>query len=231
MDRQNALKRRFIPINRERVRRELEEARAIGDETRAADLQEKLDGADAPRLAFRTTLKASTKTTNAHDDKLADANSARKPRPSASVAQDVRLAQIREKQQLLALDQAAARERAEKGQAYDPSKRLKTKTTFWHDVGEKDALLKNKNNSSSRRDTQSKKNGDSSGAKKDSGVVAQKREEDEKRRKDAAAQEALEKLRRKQVDEQRMKGLPTVSRVITGDDVIGALELDIDVDI
>ena len=61
--------------------------------------------------------------------------------------------------------------------------------------------------------------------------MAQKREEDEKRRKDAVAQEALEKLRRKQVDEQRMKGLPTVSRVITGDDVIGALELDIDVDI
>ncbi|MCG8340862.1 MAG: hypothetical protein MI674_06370, partial [Cytophagales bacterium] len=40
VDRQNALKRRFIPINRERVRRELEEARAIGDETRAADLQD-----------------------------------------------------------------------------------------------------------------------------------------------------------------------------------------------
>ncbi|KAL2162411.1 hypothetical protein VTH06DRAFT_7324 [Thermothelomyces fergusii] len=58
LKRQNALHIKYSGIQRDNVAKQLELARARGDEEAVARLQEKLDNLEVPRLAFRTTPAA-----------------------------------------------------------------------------------------------------------------------------------------------------------------------------
>ncbi|KAJ2901865.1 putative rna polymerase 2 transcription elongation factor protein [Zalerion maritima] len=213
LDRQNALKRRFIPVDKERLRRDLDEAKAMGDENRIAEIQEKLDGADAPRLAFRTSIQVAKHGNNEQQEKLAKLNMRNRRRNM----QDVRAAQLREKHRMRDLEEAL--ERGEDVQI-DQSRRLKTKAKFVHDVNEKETLLNKPHIKNAKSNGTSAPGTPKIAAKDGRGT-----------HKDSAAAAAMETLRHKQQDEARKKGMPTLSRPITGDDVIGALDLDIDIEI
>ncbi|AEO59251.1 hypothetical protein MYCTH_2134860 [Thermothelomyces thermophilus ATCC 42464] len=61
LKRQNALHIKYSGIERDNVAKQLELARARGDEAAVARLQEKLDNLEVPRLAFRTQLNSTKK--------------------------------------------------------------------------------------------------------------------------------------------------------------------------
>lgn len=198
--RRNELKRRFDPAERERIGRLLDEAVAKGDEQKAEELQEKLDKLSNQRLAFRTTLGPSKGSEgpalSSEQDRLAERNRENR-RMNAEL---VRKAQLKEKAKVREIEMAIKR-----GETVpdDPSRRLRTKAKFVHDV----------------KDGSQNGNGASTptvGTPKLGATQPQMASH-------------LVKLQEKKYEDS--KGLPTIHKPLMDDDVIGALDLDIDVEV
>lgn len=197
--RKNELRKRFDPQERARVARLLEEARERGDDEKVEEYQETLDKMGSQRLAFRTTLGPSKSVDSKRDseqDRLAERN-----RENRRLNQEaVRKAQLKEKARAREIEQAL-----ERGEVVndDPSRRVKTKAKFIHDVNET---------------VEKKPTTPSAGTPNGTPKAATK-----------SMPAHLAKLHLEKHAEK--SGVPTIHKPLMDDDVIGALDLDIDVDI
>ncbi|KAG8417286.1 RNA polymerase-associated protein rtf1 [Metarhizium acridum] len=200
----NELKRRFDPTERERVGKLLDEAVARGDETKAQELQEELEQLGTQRLAFRTTLGSSRDMDGpraaTEQDRLAERNRENR-RMNAEL---VRKAQLKEKARAREIEMALKRGEQV---ADDPSRRLRTKAKFVHDVNDTPQKL-----SANGSEASTPANGTPK-------VAATKPE----------MLSHLAKLQEKNYSESN--GVPGIHKPLMDDDVIGALDLDIDVEI
>ncbi|KAJ6440523.1 RNA polymerase II transcription elongation factor Rtf1p [Purpureocillium lavendulum] len=201
----NELKRRFDPAERERVARMLDEAVSRGDEGEAERLQNELDQLSKQRLAFKTSLGPSkltdTSAVSSEQDWLAERNRENR-RMNAEL---VRKAQLKEKAKTREVQRALSR-----GEAVidDPSRRLRTKAKFVHDVNETPQKPSQNGSAAS-----TPANGTTP---KVSATMPQMATH-------------MAKLQEKKYEEN--KGLPTIHKPLVDDDIIGALDLDIDVEI
>ena len=204
--RRNELRKRFDPAERERVAKLLDEAVTRGDEARAQDLQEELDKLGNQRLAFRTSLgpakSAEATKASAEQDRLAERNRENR-RMNAEL---VRKAQLKEKAKAREIEMALKRGEQV---ADDPSRRLRTKAKFVHDIN--DTPQKSSANGSGVSTPVNGSGTPKMGATK--GEIAPH----------------LAKLQEKSFSESN--GVPTIHKPLMDDDVIGALDLDIDVEI
>ncbi|EFY98442.1 Plus-3 [Metarhizium robertsii ARSEF 23] len=200
----NELKRRFDPAERERVGKLLDEAVARGNETKAQELQEELEQLGTQRLAFRTTLGSSKNLDGpraaTEQDRLAERNRENR-RMNAEL---VRKAQLKEKARAREIEMALKRGEQV---ADDPSRRLRTKAKFVHDVNDTPQKL-----SANGSEASTPANGTPK-------VAATKPE----------MLSHLAKLQEKNYSESN--GVPGIHKPLMDDDVIGALDLDIDVEI
>jgi RNA polymerase-associated protein RTF1 len=218
--RQNALHAKFSGAERDHLTRQLELARARGDEEAVNRLQDKLDNLEVPRLAFRTSLTPQKKKSEnkgpSQQEKLALLNAENRRRN----AEAVRKAQLKER--------ARAREiemRLERGEQVDDdlSRRVRTRIKFMHDANDNDpAALKNKPQSkkgdaTGNSGTSTPVNGNGSGA----GTPKSG---------NAALLPHIAKLQELQRS-QAKAGVPVIHKPLMDDDIIGALDLDIDVEI
>ncbi|EGX95868.1 RNA polymerase II transcription elongation factor Rtf1p, putative [Cordyceps militaris CM01] len=216
--RRNELRKRFDPAERARVARLLEEATVGGDDDRMQELQEELDKLGSQRLAFKTSLgpaKSSAYDSNGgaitkmstEQDRLA----ARNKENRRMNQEGVRKAQLREKARMRENELSLSRGEMVKE---DPSRRLRTKAKFVHDVNETVA------------------GADGGGSKAASGVSTPATANGTPTVapiKPGALLPHLAKLQdRSQADS---KGLPMIHKPLMDDDVIGSLDLDIDIDI
>ncbi|KAL7958710.1 hypothetical protein V8C34DRAFT_282053 [Trichoderma compactum] len=199
----NELRKRFDPQERQRLANLAEEAAQRGDDQRAEELQEELEKLGRERLAFKTSLGPSKhpEATKASSEQDRLAERNRENRRLNQEA--VRKAQLKEKAKAREIEMALKR-----GEVIseDYSRRLRTKAKFVHDVNEKV--------------------GEKPEAPKDGAGAATN---GTKGPSSSQTLPHLAKLQEKHYSE--TKGLPTIHKPIMDDDVIGALDLEIDVEI
>ncbi|KAL7914829.1 hypothetical protein GGI35DRAFT_435368 [Trichoderma velutinum] len=199
----NELRKRFDPQERQRLANLAEEAAQRGDDQRAEELQEELEKLGRERLAFKTSLGPS-KNPEATKASSEQDRLAERNRENRRLNQEaVRKAQLKEKAKSREIEMALKR-----GEVIseDYSRRLRTKAKFVHDVNEKV--------------------GEKPEAPKDGAVAATN---GTKGPSSSQMLPHLAKLQEKHYSE--TKGLPTIHKPIMDDDVIGALDLEIDVEI
>ncbi|RSL60025.1 hypothetical protein CEP54_006955 [Fusarium duplospermum] len=198
------LKRRFDPAERERVARILEEARERGDDAKVEELQEELDKLGTQRLAFRTSLGPSKLSEVPKGQSEQDRLAERNRENRRLNAEAVRKAQLKEKAKSREIEMAIKRGEAYQG---DMSRRLRTKAKFVYDVNE----------------SVDKKPAANGSGTSTPGTSTPK----------PAAQSQLSSHLAKLKEEkyQEKKGIPTIHKPLMDDDVIGSLDLDIDVEI
>ncbi|RGP59376.1 hypothetical protein FLONG3_11190 [Fusarium longipes] len=199
----NDLKRRFDPAERERIARLLDEARQRGDDDKAEELQEELDNLGSQRLAFRTSL-GSSKHSEAPKVQTEQDRLAERNRENRRLnAEAVRKAQLKEKAKTKEIEAALKRGETYQG---DMSRRLRTKAKFVHDANDK-------------VEQKSPANGNGTGTPGNSTP------------KPAVKSQLLPHLAKLQEEKHKEKGIPTIHKPLMDDDVIGSLDLDIDVEI
>ncbi|KAF4125674.1 hypothetical protein GMORB2_0918 [Geosmithia morbida] len=210
--RKNELRKRFDPAERERVARLLEEAREAGDDARMEELQEQLDKMGSQRLAFRTSLSQPNKSSGSGTDAAVKRQSeqdrlAERNRENRRLnAEAVRKAQLKERARSRGIEKAIQRGELVED---DPSRRVKTKAKFIHDINDPIPGSEKKS------------------ADGDSGASTPANGTPKAITKSMPAH--LAKLHLEKHSEN--KGLPTVHKPLMDDDIIGALDLDIDVEI
>lgn len=209
IERERSLLNKFDPAERNRLANLIEEAKRRGDDARALELQDKLDSLETPRLAFKTSLTSSTKSassTPSQQERLAALNAENRRRN----AEAVRKAQMMEKAKARQIEARIARgEDVEE----DTSRRLRTKPKFMQDVNE----------STERKSTPANGSGKSTpanGTPKQSATTK------------ASLPSHLQKLQMQSHQNGKdKKGIPQIHKPIVDDDIIAALDLDIDVEI
>jgi len=214
LNRQNTLRAKYSGNERDRLQKALDDAKAAGNDAKAARLQDELDQLETPRLAFKTSLTPTKKKPEkeglSQQERLAALNRENRRRNAESVRQ----AQLKER--------ARAREieaKIERGEAVaeDHSRRLKTKARFLHDVNEHaDAAARSASAKASGASTPATLGGGTPvlGAQKQLPLLPH-----------------LAKLQLQQQQSIDKNGIPTIHKPLMDDDIIGALDLDIDVDI
>lgn len=204
LHRQNTLRDKFSGAERAKLEQEAAEARRHGNTTLADELQERLDNMPAPRLAFSTSLKKATPSkpsAPSQQDRLAEKNRLNRQLN----AKQVREAQIAERRK-------ARESHTDKGgsdaDAGDPSSRR--------------AMIKRK------FPVRTQDGGDSaagSGTSTPANGTPKLGAEN-------PVPPHVAKLREQQEAAANGKGgVPKIHRALTDDDIIGSLDLDIDVEI
>jgi RNA polymerase-associated protein RTF1 len=245
--RQNALKVKYGGFEKERIERDIRRAIEENDAARLTKLQEELDHLETPRLAFKTSLTPTKKKDSSYGNGAASGNGASDSAQPLSQqdrlallnaenrrrnAEDVRKAQLKERARQRALEA-----KLERGEAVneDHSRRVKTKAKFMYDVNQSDTKKKDRASGllavpgqdtaagSSKEGTPAPGSGLSTPAggtprigptlKPLGGHLAK-----------------LQQARNAEVRSGK-GGVPSISKPLTDDDFIGALELDIDVEI
>lgn len=206
LKRQTVLRDKFSGAERVRLEQEVAEARIHGNDTLADELQEKLDKMPAPRLAFSTTLKKASPVKPSgptQQDRLAEKNRLNRQLN----AKQVREAQIAERRKA----RESFADKAEDVDGGDPSsRRARTRKKF---------LGKGQDGDSAFNSTGS--SGASTPASGTPKLDAQN-----------AMPPHVAKLREQQEAAANGKGgVPKIHRALTDDDIIGSLDLDIDVEI
>jgi RNA polymerase-associated protein RTF1 len=207
--RQNALLAKYT--QRETVAKQLELARQRGDEEQAAKLQEKLDSLDVPRLAFRTQLKLGPSATSTTSPK----------KPSAGAASSGGAgggggggsgSTLSQQEKLALLNLENRRKNAETVRKAHLMERARAREQARAAAAAAAAANGNKNGS---------QNGSRSGTP----AAAEKGEGE------AALLPHIAKLQELQRSKEEKKGLPVIHKPLMDDEVIGALDLEIDVEI
>ncbi|CAK7565471.1 MAG: RNA polymerase-associated protein rtf1 [Sporothrix epigloea] len=208
VDRQQELKSRFNGVDRMRLETLIKEAKALGNADRAQKLQEELDNLETPRLAFRTSLTASTKNNSGptQQERLAQLNAENRRRN----AEAVRKAQLRERKKAREIER-----KIENGEEVeeDTSRRVKTRAKFVHDINSNGATPDRKPSSQADSGASTPANGTPRlGAQKSSG---------------SSLLPHLAKLQQQQRAAAK-NGLPMLHKPIVEDDIIASLDLEID---
>ncbi|KAK2065579.1 plus-3 domain-containing protein [Colletotrichum caudatum] len=201
IQRKNALRKKFDPKMRERLAQEIEVARLKGNTSKAEELQEQLDDLKTNVLAFKTSLSDTSSKPSTTSQQDRLANINRQRR--LENAENVRRAQLKEKAEARKLE--AALERGEDIKN-DLSRRLRTKAKFIHDANDATKKPSGKDSNASTPANGTPKLG-------------------------AQEKNWLPNLAKLQAANQEKKGIPTIHKPLMDDDIIGALDLDIDVDI
>ncbi|KAI1085213.1 plus-3-domain-containing protein [Whalleya microplaca] len=118
IEREQSLRNKYAPTERTRLLNSIEEAKRRGDNAKIAELEDKLDTIETPRLAFKTSLtpaKKSTPSTPSQQDRLAQRNAENRRRNFEAV----RKAQIAEKARVRQMERNLAR----KGNTEDDASR------------------------------------------------------------------------------------------------------------
>ncbi|OTA70715.1 plus-3-domain-containing protein [Hypoxylon sp. EC38] len=209
VERERALLRKFAPTERNRLVNLIEEAKSRGDDAKVSELQDQLDSLETPRLAFRTSLAPSTKSTSStpsQQERLAALNAENRRRN----AEAVRKAQLMEKAKARQIEARLAR--GEDVQE-DSSRRLRTKPKFMQDFNE----------STERKSTPTNGSGASTPANGTPKQTATTK---------APLLPHLQKLQQQNHQTGKdKKGIPQIHKPIVDDDIIAAMDLDIEVDI
>lgn len=183
----------------------IKEAKSANNDAKVEELQKELDALDGPKLAYSTSMQPSPKKTTTPAGMSQQERLAVLNRQNRRKnAEDVRQAQINERRAAKMTEAAIAR-----GEVVteDHSKRLKTRAKFKHDVA--DAFVKKTD--SDRSGTNTPTIGTPNLSAKKSGP--------------------LPHLARLQAANADQKGLPTIRRPLMDDDIIGAIDLGIEIDI
>lgn len=199
----NELRKRFDPQERQRLANLAEEAAQRGDDQRAEELQEELDKLGRERLAFKTSLGPSKNPETPKASSEQDRLAERNRENRRLNQEAVRKAQLKEKAKSREIEMALKR-----GEVIseDYSRRLRTKAKFVHDVNEKVG---------EKPDTPKDSTGTAT-----NGTAGPS---------SSQVLPHVAKLQEKHYSE--TKGLPTIHKPIMDDDVIGSLDLEIDVEI
>ncbi|KAK2681319.1 hypothetical protein RAB80_003112 [Fusarium oxysporum f. sp. vasinfectum] len=190
-------------IKRERIAHLLEEARQRGEHDKAEELQEELDNLGSQRLAFRTSLGSSKHNEVPKAQTEQDRLAERNRENRRLNAEAVRKAQLKEKAKSKEIEAALKRGETYQG---DMSRRLRTKAKFVYDANEK---------------VEQKPAANGSGTNTPGTSTP----------KAAAKSQLLPHLAKLQEEKHKEKGIPTIHKPLMDDDVIGSLDLDIDVEI
>jgi len=208
VERKRELRRPFDPIVRENLRRELDDAKARGKSQDVIDqLEEEYDALLRQRLAHGTSLKNKDETSNkvqTQQERLAAINLANR----RANQEAIRKAQIQEKKHIREMEEKISRGEAV---AEDNSRRLKTKTKFVFNPNDSGADRKKTNSAAG--------SGASTPANGTPRLGAQR----------GPLLPHLAKLQEKAFAEK--KGIAQIHTPLNDDDVIGAMDLDIDVEI
>jgi RNA polymerase-associated protein RTF1 len=232
LDRQNTLKLKFGGFERERLNKELRRARDNGDVDKMTQLQDGLDKLETPRLAFKTSLTPTKKRDDSNpsgsgepaltqQDRLALVNAENRRRNQ----EEVRKAQLKERARARDLEA-----RIERGEAVeeDTSRRLKTRAKFVHDVNELREPRKVRTTTPNGTTVNS---GTSTPATTGAGTPRLGAlNTTSSLGSGAPLLPHLAKLQQARSAE-RKAGIPVIHKPLTDDDFIGALDLDIDVEI
>ncbi|KAI1468021.1 plus-3-domain-containing protein [Daldinia caldariorum] len=207
IERERSLLSKFTPTERNRLLELIEEAKRRGDDARVSELQDKLDSLETPRLAFKTSLTPSNKSTSStpsQQERLAALNAENRRRN----VEAVRKAQLMEKAKARQIEARVAR-----GEDVneDTSRRLRTKPKFRQDIN---------------GPTEQKSTIGSGASTPANGTPKQ-----------SAATKApvLPHIQKLQIQNHQSgkdkKGIPQIHKPIVDDDIIAALDLDIEVEI
>ncbi len=198
-----ALVQKFIPIERNRLNGLIKEAKASGNEAKETEYRKELEALDGPKLAYSTSLQPSPKKSSGTPVMSQQERLAILNRQNRQKnAEEVRQAQINERRAAKKIEAAVARGEEV---AEDHSRRLKTRAKFKHDVA--DAFGSKSANDRSGTNTPSASTPNITAKKPTTPVPALVKLQSEK------------------------KGIPTFRRPLMDDEIIGSLDLDIDVEI
>ncbi|CAG8983698.1 hypothetical protein HYALB_00006267 [Hymenoscyphus albidus] len=205
LKRSGVLVSKFNPIERKRLQTEIAEAKLAKNYEREEQLQKELDALDGPKLAYSTSLQPSPAKTPAkqtQQERLAVLNKQHR----RENAEKVRQAQIAERKKIKMAEAAAAR-----GEVVveDHSRRVRTNAKFKHDVA----------------DTHKKT--DSAGA---SGANTPSQGTPKLGPKQISGGLPLQ-WKNGQGENKQKNGLPSIRRPLMDDDIIGAIDLGIDLEL
>lgn len=178
-------------------------ARQANDEAAIARYQERLEKLEVPRLAFRTSLaKKDGKKDLTQQEKLALKNMENRRKN----AEEVRKAQLRERARARQIEK-----KIERGEAVqeDMSRRLITRPKFVHDSSEKATPSPSKAGTPAPG-TPSK----AAETRNANGVLPH-----------------IAKLQEQHRQQQKKNGLPVISAPLMDDEIIGAMDLGIDIEL
>lgn len=202
LKRSGALKNKYIPIERTRLNNLLKEAKNAGDEDRVEQLRAELEALEGPALAFNTSLRTTPKKPAGPSQISQQEQLAMLNKENRRKnVEEVRQAQIKERRLAMATQAAIARGEAVEE---DHSRRHKTVAKFKHDVSKK--------LDSDRSGTNTPVIGTPSLTPK----------------KDVAPLPHIAKLQQSQTDK---NGIPTFRRPLTDDDIIGSIDLGIEIEL
>ncbi|KAI4256880.1 MAG: hypothetical protein L6R42_005968 [Xanthoria sp. 1 TBL-2021] len=213
LERSGVLQQRFNTLERVSLVNRRQKAEARGDEEAVAQLSKEIAEIDGPKLAFNTSLyKTSPKPVNAgptQQERLAELNRANRKANAA----DVRKAQQAERRA-----EALARKRVERGEAVaDPFARVKTRPrTNYDSSGERLAPPKPAMRAMDDLFEDGSQNDSRAGTPGRAGTPVQ----------NGAAKTVTP-----QPPQEKVNGLPKVGKRNMDDDVIGAMDLGIDIEI
>ncbi|KAH7419963.1 hypothetical protein BKA64DRAFT_690472 [Cadophora sp. MPI-SDFR-AT-0126] len=197
-----ALVQKFIPIERNRLNGLIKEAKARGDTAKEEELRKELEALDGPKLAYSTSMQPSPKkSTSSHGMSQQERLAILNRQNRRKNAEEVRQAQINERRAAKQIEAAVARGEVV---AEDHSRRLKTRAKFKHDVADSFGA---KDSGRSGTNTPSVSTPNLT-AKKPSTPIP-----------------ALQKLQAEK------KGIPSLRKPLMDDDIIGSLDLGIDIEI
>lgn len=215
---QQALMDRFSGVERQRVERDLAQARAHGNDELAEELQDKLDKMPAPRLAFQTTLKKSSPAkpaTPSQQDRLAEKNALNRQLN----AKQVREAQLAERRRVREVEERAGSGEDAWNDA-DPLSSSQQRGRARARLARGDSTLSN--NSSSGIHTPAGNGTPAPGGGPPPKTTAKKDD----------VLPHMAKLKEAQLAEASAKGgVPMIHKTLYDDDIIGALDLELDVEI
>ncbi|KAK4100038.1 hypothetical protein N658DRAFT_497753 [Parathielavia hyrcaniae] len=211
LKRQNALHIKYSGVERDQLTKQLDMARARGDEEAAARLQERLDNVEVPRLAFRTSLNSAKKKAAAESrgptqqEKLALLNAENRRRN----AENVRKAQLAERARAREVEMRLPSPNPPPGSS---SEHQSTSQLQQHQSKQADGAASGTSTPAGTA-ANGNESGNGSGTPSKKGVLPHIAR--------------LQELQRSQ-DKAR---IPVIHKPLMDDDIIGALDLDIDVEI
>jgi RNA polymerase-associated protein RTF1 len=203
LNKSGALKNRYTPIERNRLNNLMKEAKQSQDFERLEELKIELEALDGPKLAFGTSMRISPKKASKEPSQQ-DRLAMLNKENRRKNAEEVRQAQIRERRAVRATEAALAR-----GESVveDHSRRVKTRAKFKHDVADVGKKLGTGSGTSTPTAADTPIAANSDGAPHPHMALLQQQVEGDK------------------------KGIPTIRRALCDADIIGAIDLGIEIEI
>lgn len=199
-----ALVNKFVPIERNRLNNLIKEAKNAGNTEKEELLKKELEDLDGPKLAYSTSMRPSPKKPTASASGLSQQErlAVLNKQNRRKNAEQVRQAQINERRAVKMTEAAIARG---EDVAEDTSRRLKTRAKFKHDVTDTGV-----------KKTDSERSGTNTPASGTPKLNAKK------------PSTPLPHLAKLQAEN---NGIPTLRRPLMDDDIIGAIDLGIDLEL